>query len=95
MNDEDEAGQGVAYWSIQVEKDLCAKLGKPWTPSGISIGSLIDELAARAKPVVPDGLVSANRTWDRLILSFKSSDQLNDFYYACKAMLAAAPRGDV
>lgn len=33
---------------IDVEKLLLAKLGRPWTPAGISIASLIDELAERA-----------------------------------------------
>jgi hypothetical protein len=31
-------------WTVKVEKALCEKLGKPWTPDGISIQLLIDEL---------------------------------------------------
>lgn len=48
--------------------------------------------AARAKPVMPDGLASATRSMGRLLLRFESSDQLNDFYYTCKDTLAAAPK---
>jgi hypothetical protein len=33
--------------AIRVEKLLCEKLGRTWAPTGISIVSLIDELAAR------------------------------------------------
>jgi hypothetical protein len=40
--------QDITYWSIQVEKRLCEKLGKPWQASGMSIETLIDELAAAA-----------------------------------------------
>ena len=54
--------QDITYWSIQVEKRLCEKLGKPWQASGMSIETLIDELAAaapaqpqsEAKAAVPD-----------------------------------------
>jgi len=50
--------QDITYWSIQVEKRLCEKLGKPWQASGMSIETLIDELAAAA-PAQPqsDGVL--------------------------------------
>ncbi|HET8689409.1 MAG TPA: hypothetical protein VFM18_22590, partial [Methanosarcina sp.] len=40
-------------FAIQIEKMLCEKLGRKWTSTGISIESLIDELAL--KNVVPIG----------------------------------------
>ena len=42
-----------ALFAIQVEKLLLAKLGRNWTPAGISIESLVDELAARAPAGAP------------------------------------------
>lgn len=42
-------------WAISVEKLLLEKLGREWTPAGISIVSLIDELAARSQPVQARG----------------------------------------
>lgn len=38
----------IGKFTIEVEKLLCAKLGRPWSATGISIESLADELAARA-----------------------------------------------
>lgn len=49
--------QDITYWSIQVEKRLCEKLGKPWQASGMSIETLIDELAAAPQPVAQDGWI--------------------------------------
>jgi hypothetical protein len=40
---------GIGRFTICVEKLLCEKLGKPWRASGISIATLVDELADRAK----------------------------------------------
>jgi len=41
----------VAAWAIEVEKMLCVKLGKTWSPTGMSIESLIAEI-----PVAQTGL---------------------------------------
>jgi hypothetical protein len=35
----------VTKFAIDVEKMLCAKLNKTWQPSGMSIESLLDEIA--------------------------------------------------
>lgn len=39
--------------AIRIEKLLLAKLGREWTPDGISIASLIDELATRCPAKEP------------------------------------------
>lgn len=39
----------VGKFAIDVEKLLCTKLGREWSATGISIESLVDELAARAR----------------------------------------------
>lgn len=43
----------VGAFAIEVEKLLLAKLGRAWTPGGISIVSLIDELAAKPMHASP------------------------------------------
>jgi hypothetical protein len=45
----DPVDDGIGRFTISVEKLLCEKLGKPWRASGISIATLVDELAARAE----------------------------------------------
>ena len=42
--------EAVTKTVIQVEKLLCEKLGKTWRPSGMSISTLIDELAQPKEP---------------------------------------------
>jgi hypothetical protein len=63
----------VGKFVIDVEKALCAKLGKTWSATGMSIESLIDELATSqqvAEPVAwarqhPDGrLAGGEILWD-------------------------------
>ena len=44
------ASEEVQRFAIDVEKVLCAKLGRPWSATGISIVSLIDELATLRAP---------------------------------------------
>lgn len=39
----------VGHFAIETEKLLCAKIGRPWTPAGISIHTLVEEL----KPARP------------------------------------------
>ncbi len=51
LTDEQPAGSMVSV--IEVEKLLLLKLGREWTPTGISIVSLIDELSAQSKPAKP------------------------------------------
>jgi hypothetical protein len=36
----------VGHFAIQIEKLLCEKLGRTWAPSGMSIETLVDDLAA-------------------------------------------------
>lgn len=45
------ASEAVLVFGIEIEKLLCAKLGIDWTPTGISIESLIERLAARPAPL--------------------------------------------
>jgi hypothetical protein len=48
MTYEHHVSKDVQIFAIDVEKRLCAALGRPWTPAGISIDSLIGELARKA-----------------------------------------------
>lgn len=43
------ASEEVQRFAIDVEKLLCEKLGRSWSPSGMSIQTLVDELAAQAQ----------------------------------------------
>ncbi len=45
---EGEAQQSIC---IRIEKMLCEKLGREWAPSGMSVASLIDDLARHAASV--------------------------------------------
>jgi hypothetical protein len=45
-----DALEAVGEFGIEVEKLLCAALGREWRPSGFSIESLIEELKAKAPP---------------------------------------------
>lgn len=44
------ASDATGMFAINVEKLLCQKIGREWTPTGVSITSLIDELAAQRPP---------------------------------------------
>ena len=53
----------VGKWAIEVEKRLCAMLGRQWSPGNISIESLCDELEATAlAEVAGDGDARTNFT---------------------------------
>jgi len=51
------ASEDVQRFAIEVEKLLCSKLGRSWSPVGISIESLINELAERRLENVQRGAV--------------------------------------
>ena len=44
--------EAITRVAIDVEKLLCEKLGRQWAPSGMSIQTLIDDLAALADPAL-------------------------------------------
>ncbi len=82
---------------IDVEKFLCAKLGKEWSATGMSIVSLVDEisaLSAQAQDVVgwqlapkeptPEMVVAAKSTTSAAL----TKSHATEIY---RAMLAAAP----
>lgn len=76
-------GEAMQAMVIRVEKMLCAKLGRQWSPSGISIESLIEALAAR--PAVPDEALPD-------FADGSYADGFNKGWNACRAaMLAANP----
>ncbi len=50
--------------TIDVEKLLCHALGRTWAASGMSVETLIDELAARANPAVDRFTDALKQTWE-------------------------------
>ncbi len=55
----DDVTEAVTKTVIEVEKLLCEKLGKQWKASGISIETLVDELAAQPqrKPMTDEQII--------------------------------------
>lgn len=82
---------------IDVEKFLCAKLGKEWSATGMSIVSLVDELAAlsaqvqdvagwKLVPIAPSaGMIAAAKSTTSAALTRSHATEIY------RAMLAAAP----
>ena len=73
---------------IDIEKLLCEKLGKEWTPSGMSIKSLIDELVCSKYEII--GYVTSTKSeylWgdnDSSIIFRQADDYLIPLYKEIK-----------
>jgi hypothetical protein len=63
----------VLQFGIQIEKALCAALGREWTASGISIQSLISELSARAPAPSREAAVPQIKPWLQRVDEFYAS----------------------
>lgn len=99
------ASEEVQRFVIEVEKLLCQKLGRKWAPSGMSIQTLVDELATKPQAQaqeLPDeraanALSHANETISRVMLQrdqqWERAQRLDLELEKARAALAAKPDG--
>lgn len=76
---------------IDVEKLLCAKLGKEWSATGMSIVSLVDEmsaLSAQVQGVAGVTTVDYMRRHDAAIAAYEANTP-NDYRYSALALRKA------
>lgn len=93
------AGSGawtVDRLTVEVEKRLCAVLGREWSAAGISIETLLADVARRLAAVAPAGMVLVPRKLtSAMIRAFGDApshfDEREELQLAWDAMLAAAP----
>lgn len=78
----------VGAFAIDVEKMLCAKLGREWSASGMSVATLIEELASpKEAPDTPQADKGDEVTEEMLAAGAKFSSQPRATYKAMRAAL--------
>ena len=90
--------EAVTKTVIETEKLLCEKIGRQWQPSGMSIQTLVDELATRVAAAEREACAKvAENTYDRQIVWYPKGhyidpNNLGDINKAVAEGCAAAIR---